>query len=112
MAAVYKSISKKQLERPVAEDDEDLDMEELLDEDLSDTDSDEEDDEEEENGGVSVRSDGTMPKTRVLMLTSRGVTHRYVLPQKKEEGNFLIWYKSPTSSFRHDRAASAHTQGE
>jgi ribosome biogenesis protein BRX1 len=80
MASVYKSISKKKLERPVAEDDEDIDMEELLDEDLSDTDSDEEDEEdEEEAGGVRVngaKSDGTMPKSRVLMLTSRGVTHR------------------------------------
>lgn len=78
MASVYKSISKKKQE--VAEDDEDIDMEELLDEDLSDTDSDEdEEDEDDEAGGVSVnggKSDGTMPKSRVLMLTSRGVTHR------------------------------------
>lgn len=81
MASVYKSISKKKQERSVAEDadDEDIDMEELLDDDTSDTDSEEDEEDETNGGGVSVngaKSDGTMPKTRVLMLTSRGVTHR------------------------------------
>ncbi|KAH8698337.1 putative 60S ribosome biogenesis protein Brx1 [Talaromyces proteolyticus] len=83
MASVYKSISKKKQERPVDEDidDEDIDMEDMLDEDTSDSDEDDED--IDEDGGVAVNGqktgshDGTMPKSRVLMLTSRGVTHRH-----------------------------------
>lgn len=84
MASVYKSISKKKQERLVADEvseDEDMDMNDLMDEEFSDSDDEEEDDEVEEkgtNGQQTAKNDGFMPKTRVLMLTSRGVTHRYV----------------------------------
>lgn len=85
MASVYKSISKKKQERLVADEvdeDEDMDMNDLIDEETSDSDNDDEDDEIEENaangsnGQQSGKNEGFMPKTRVLMLTSRGVTHR------------------------------------
>lgn len=82
MASVYKSISKKKQERLVADqvsEDEDMDMNDLMDEEFSESDD---DDEIEETAGNSVngqqaaKNEGFMPKTRVLMLTSRGVTHR------------------------------------
>ncbi|KAI5298304.1 WD repeat-containing protein 43, partial [Ascosphaera pollenicola] len=84
MAAVYKTIAKKQKQRELDEEDEAVleNMEMLSDE--SDTDSDEEmDDSEEEEqqqqgGSANALKTGFMPKTRVLMLTSRGVTHRWV----------------------------------
>jgi ribosome biogenesis protein BRX1 len=91
MASVYKSISKKKKERPVAEevdgDEEDIAMEDLLDdEDMSNSDEDEDEDEDpieelddgsKANGEQQARDkSGFMPKTRILMLTSRGVTHR------------------------------------
>lgn len=92
MASVYKSISKKKQERAVAEEveqDEDIDMNDLIDEETSDSDDDEDDDESDsegqdqagssENGQTVKKNEGFMPKTRVLMLTSRGVTHRSVL---------------------------------
>ncbi|PCG90728.1 Ribosome biogenesis protein BRX1 [Penicillium occitanis (nom. inval.)] len=84
MASVYKSISKKKQERLVADqvsEDEDMDMNDLMDEEFSESDDD--DDEIEESAGNSVngqqaaKNEGFMPKTRVLMLTSRGVTHRH-----------------------------------
>ncbi|KAI9372165.1 Brix domain-containing protein [Aspergillus egyptiacus] len=84
MAAVYKTVSKKQarqLAKQQESDEEDAVMEELL-ADADDT-SDSED-EEEENTTESAKKQlaaGLMPKTRVLMLTSRGVTsrHRHLL---------------------------------
>lgn len=81
MASVYKSISKKKQERLVADEvdeDEDMDMNDLIDEETSDSDDDEEDEVEENgaNGQQNGKNEGFMPKTRVLMLTSRGVTHR------------------------------------
>lgn len=60
-------------------------MNDLMDEEFSESDDDDEEDEIEETAGNSVngqqaaKNEGFMPKTRVLMLTSRGVTHRYVL---------------------------------
>ncbi|EED21654.1 60S ribosome biogenesis protein Brx1, putative [Talaromyces stipitatus ATCC 10500] len=87
MASVYKSISKKKQERLVADEvdeDEDVDMNDLIDEETSD--SDDEDEEEDgskenavndSNGQQTNKNEGFMPKTRVLMLTSRGVTHRH-----------------------------------
>lgn len=80
MAAVYKTVSKKKARQAVEPmDDEDIDMEELLN-DADDT-TDSEEDEEEQNGGIDSAKKqlaaGSMPKTRVLVLTSRGVTHRY-----------------------------------
>lgn len=89
MASVYKSISKKKQERLVADEvseDEDMDMNDLMDEEFSDSDDDDDEEEIEENGTnaqQAPKNEGFMPKTRVLMLTSRGVTHRYVL--------FTIW---------------------
>lgn len=75
MASVYKSISKKKNKKPVEDAEEDVDMGEVYD----DT-SDSEDDEEESQGDGDQKQEksGLMPKTRILMLTSRGVTHRYV----------------------------------
>lgn len=81
MAAVYKTVSKKKARQQVEDMDEDSDvsMNELL-EDADDT----TDSEEEEEDGVEDRiaearkqlAAGLMPKTRVLILTSRGVSHR------------------------------------
>jgi ribosome biogenesis protein BRX1 len=85
MASVYKSISKKKQERLVADEvseDEDMDMNDLMDEEFSDSDDDDDEEEIEENAANGASSqqngknEGFMPKTRVLMLTSRGVTHR------------------------------------
>lgn len=88
MASVYKSISKKKQERLVADEvseDEDMDLNDLMDEEFSDSDDDDEEEEIEEtaatngaNGQQTKKNEGFMPKTRVLMLTSRGVTHRFV----------------------------------
>ncbi|KAL4884411.1 Brix domain-containing protein [Aspergillus karnatakaensis] len=84
MAAVYKTLSKKQareLARQQDSDEEDVVMEELLD-DADDT-SDSDEDEEENTADTAKKqlAAGMMPKTRVLMLTSRGVTsrHRHLL---------------------------------
>jgi len=85
MAAVYKTVSKKNARRAEAEEDsEDLEMEDFID-DADDTSSEEEEeDEDEQEDGQTLSSaqkqlaSGMMPKTRVLMLTSRGVTYRYV----------------------------------
>lgn len=77
MASVYKAVSKKnsrQLEED--QDMEDVEMEDIIAgaDDTSDSDS-----EEDEVEAKKQVPSGQMPKTRVLMLTSRGVTHRYVL---------------------------------
>ena len=81
MAAVYKAMSKKQARQQEAEDrePEDAEMEDLIAEadDTSDSDEEEEEEEEaEESPNKQQFSNGFMPKTRVLMLTSRGVTYR------------------------------------
>lgn len=84
MASVYKAVSKKQARQQEREEEpEDAEMEDLL-ADADDTsDSEEEEDEEGQEAGDSSNKPqlpaGFLPKTRVLMLTSRGVTHRYVL---------------------------------
>lgn len=86
MATVYKSISKKNARQPTEEVDEDMevDMEDLLN-DADDTTDSEEGEEEEDRVAEAKKqlAAGFMPKTRVLILTSRGVTHRYVF-------NFLV----------------------
>ena len=85
MAAVYNSVSKKQarqLAKEQEQDEEDLAMEDFLGEDDDSSDSDEEEEEEEDDAMEVAKKQlaaGLMPKTRVLMLTSRGVTHRYGL---------------------------------
>lgn len=80
MAAVYKNISKKKARQPIEEVDEDMDvdMEELLNDADDTTDSEEEEQEEDRVAEAKKQlAAGFMPKTRVLILTSRGVTHRY-----------------------------------
>ncbi|KAH8431923.1 Ribosome biogenesis protein brx1 [Aspergillus melleus] len=83
MAAVYNSVSKKQarqLAKEQEQDEEDLAMEDFLGEDDDSSDSDEEEEEEEDDAMEVAKKQlaaGLMPKTRVLMLTSRGVTHRH-----------------------------------
>lgn len=79
MAAVYKSISKKKARQPVEEvdDDMDIDMEDLLNDADDTTDSEEEEGEEDRIAAAKKQlAAGFMPKTRVLILTSRGVTYR------------------------------------
>ncbi|KKK18714.1 ribosome biogenesis protein [Aspergillus rambellii] len=86
MASVYKTVSKKkarELARQQEEDEEDLEMGDFL-ADADDTSDSEEEEEEQENSTESAKKQlaaGFMPKTRVLMLTSRGVTsrHRHLL---------------------------------
>jgi ribosome biogenesis protein BRX1 len=78
MAAVYKSISKKKARQPIDEVDEDMDMEmqDLLN-DADDTTDSEEDEEEDRLAAAKKQlAAGFMPKTRVLILTSRGASHR------------------------------------
>lgn len=83
MAAVYNSVSKKkarQLAKEQESDQEDFEMDDFLGDESSDSEDDEEEEEEEEDALTSAKKQlaaGFMPKTRVLMLTSRGVTHRY-----------------------------------
>ncbi|RJE19935.1 ribosome biogenesis protein BRX1 [Aspergillus sclerotialis] len=78
MAAVYKTVSKKQARQQEAEDrePEDAEMEDLIAEADDTSDSDEEE-EAEDSPNKQQLSNGFMPKTRVLMLTSRGVTYRH-----------------------------------
>jgi ribosome biogenesis protein BRX1 len=83
MAAVYKSISKKKARQLTEDSEEDLDvpMDELLEDADDTTDSEEEEEEGMEDRIAEARKQlaaGFMPKTRVLILTSRGVTHRLV----------------------------------
>ncbi|KAA8643643.1 hypothetical protein EYZ11_005936 [Aspergillus tanneri] len=80
MAAVYKSVSKKQarqLAKEQEQDEEDVEMGDFL--GSADESSDSDEDEEEHTMEVAKKqlAAGFMPKTRVLMLTSRGVTHRH-----------------------------------
>jgi ribosome biogenesis protein BRX1 len=80
MAAVYKSVSKKQAKQIAREqesDESDVEMAEFL-ADADDTSDSEEDEEDDMETAKKQLAAGFMPKTRVLMLTSRGVTHRYV----------------------------------
>ncbi|XHF98356.1 hypothetical protein AWENTII_001910 [Aspergillus wentii] len=79
MASVYKTVSKKQAQQAL--EDEDFEMEDFIADadDTSDSEEDEDEDEEEEGLNLAKKqlAAGFMPKTRVLMLTSRGVTHRH-----------------------------------
>lgn len=83
MAAVYKTVSKKKARQLTEDSDEDSDipMDELLEDADDTTDSEEEEEEGMEDRIAEARKQlaaGFMPKTRVLILTSRGVTHRLV----------------------------------
>ncbi|EEQ33989.1 Ribosome biobiogenesis protein brx1 [Microsporum canis] len=100
MASVYKSLSKRKKKDAAKDnaDDEDIDMdmEQFDDDDSSDEDGDKEtsedgledgsDDGEEEDGDINLtpkkspqsqKNPSFMPKTRVLVLTSRGVSYRH-----------------------------------
>ncbi|KAE8356635.1 Brix-domain-containing protein [Aspergillus coremiiformis] len=82
MAAVYKSVSKKQakqLARQQEQDDSDAEMADMADllADADDTSDSEDDEEINAESAKKQLAAGFMPKTRVLMLTSRGVTHRH-----------------------------------
>jgi ribosome biogenesis protein BRX1 len=78
MAAVYKTVSKKKA-RQIAEDQDevDIEMEDLLAGADDTSDSDEDEDEHIADAAKKQLAAGFMPKSRVLMLTSRGVTYRY-----------------------------------
>lgn len=79
MASVYKSVSKKAAQQPTEDSsDEDVQMEELLDGEDDTTDSEEESDDESVEIVKKQLASGFMPKTRVLILTSRGASYRYV----------------------------------
>ncbi|KAJ5093105.1 Ribosome biogenesis protein BRX1 [Penicillium angulare] len=81
MAAVYKAVNKKKARQSVEEDldnDMDVGMDELLNDADDTTDSEEEQEEEDRITAAKKQlAQGFMPKTRVLILTSRGVTHRH-----------------------------------
>lgn len=79
MASVYKTVSKKKARQPVEEmEDDDIDMEDLLNEADDTTDSEEEEEQEENVDSAKKQlAAGHMPKTRVLILTSRGASYRY-----------------------------------
>ncbi|KAJ5721827.1 Ribosome biogenesis protein BRX1 [Penicillium malachiteum] len=81
MAAVYKAVNKKKARQSVEEDADsemDMGMEELLNDADDTTDSEEDEDEEDRiTAAKKMLAQGFMPKTRVLILTSRGVTHRH-----------------------------------
>jgi ribosome biogenesis protein BRX1 len=80
MAAVYKTVSKKTARQLTEDMDEDSDipMDELLEDADDTTDSEEEEVEDRIAEARRQLAAGMMPKTRVLILTSRGVTHRSV----------------------------------
>ncbi|KAJ5305912.1 hypothetical protein PENANT_c015G09047 [Penicillium antarcticum] len=78
MAAVYKTVSKKKAQQPMEElDDEDIEMEELLAAEDDTTDSEEEEEDEGVEEAKKQLASGFMPKTRVLILTSRGASYRH-----------------------------------
>jgi uncharacterized membrane protein YdbT with pleckstrin-like domain len=90
MASVYNTVSKKQSRQQAEESEpDDVEMEDML-ADADDTSESEEEEEEEAEDSSKKQqlSSGFMPKTRVLMLTSRGVTHRYVLFERTGESQF------------------------
>ena len=57
----------------------DMEMADLLADQAEDTSDSESDEEEEQSLAKRQLPSGQLPKTRVLMLTSRGVTYRYVI---------------------------------
>ncbi|CAG8884154.1 unnamed protein product [Penicillium nalgiovense] len=80
MASVYKSVSKKAARQPTEDmSDEDIEMEELLNAEDDTTDSEEEESDDGEAAEVVKKqlASGFMPKTRVLILTSRGASFRH-----------------------------------
>ncbi|EFW22909.1 Ribosome biogenesis protein brx1 [Coccidioides posadasii str. Silveira] len=128
MASVYKSISKKR-KPSLKEDEHDEDVEMELEERLSDESSDSESDEQsienhDTNGEMNTNSNdrsnssGYMPKTRVLMLTSRGVTHRHrhlladlaaLLPHTHKESKLDTKKKTTGYNFLLNSLADLHS---
>ncbi|EEQ90521.1 hypothetical protein RJZ56_005209 [Blastomyces dermatitidis] len=131
MSSVYKSLSKKKNQASVTREDmedADVSMHDLSD-DLDETsDSDDYEDEDEQNeqngfeGGVATKSQslssGFMPKTRVLMLTSRGVTHRHrhllsdltsLLPHTHKESKLDTKKKTAGYNFLLNSLADLHS---
>lgn len=83
MAAVYKTIAKKRSRREAAEaemppNNGDIVMQDDFSSESDSEDEDENDRMEDVAAGKANQAGAYMPKTRVLMLTSRGVTHRSV----------------------------------
>lgn len=81
MASVYKTLSAKSNGQSADEEMRDLDLEEMLENNDETSDSDEDEDEDEEDKKPTRAEPKSqspyMPKTRVLMLTSRGISYRY-----------------------------------
>lgn len=101
MASVYKTISAKSNGQLADEEMRDLDLEEMLEnnDETSDSDEDEDEDEDEEEDTLATASQPKsqspyMPKTRVLMLSSRGITSRYILHFPSNIATQFRWRKS------------------
>ncbi|EEH02885.1 ribosome biogenesis protein BRX1 [Histoplasma capsulatum G186AR] len=131
MASVYKSLSKKKNKVSASHDDAeniDVSMDDLPDhpDETSDSDDYENEDERYRHNGVggSVESksqsvpSGYMPKTRVLMLTSRGVTHRHrhllsdltsLLPHTHKESKLDTKKKTAGYNFLLNSLADLHS---
>lgn len=78
MAAVYKSLSKRKF-RAEEKDVDGFDQDVAMQDDFDSDDTSESEEEQEQSTSATnsnAQSGAFMPKTRVLMLTSRGVTHR------------------------------------
>ncbi|KLJ06294.1 hypothetical protein EMPG_10278 [Blastomyces silverae] len=132
MSSVYKSLSKKKNQASIAREDvedADVSMHDLSDDPDETSDSDDYEDEDEQNeqngveGGVATNKSqslpsGFMPKTRVLMLTSRGVTHRYrhllsdltsLLPHTHKESKLDTKKKTAGYNFLLNSLADLHS---
>lgn len=76
MASVYKTLSAKSNGQADDEEMRDLDLEEMLENETSDSDEEEED--AQPIASQPKSQSPYMPKTRVLMLASRGISSRYI----------------------------------
>ncbi|OAX84026.1 hypothetical protein ACJ72_01602 [Emergomyces africanus] len=128
MASVYKSLSKKKSQPLIAREETDISMQDMLDDPDETSDSDDYEDETEQEGrngredGVVDKSQslpsGYLPKTRVLMLTSRGVTHRHrhllsdlssLLPHTHKESKLDTKKKTAGYNFLLNSLADLHS---
>ncbi|WEW56371.1 Ribosome biogenesis protein brx1 [Emydomyces testavorans] len=126
MATVYKSISKKRKVHSMQnEDDEHIEMQERLSDESSDSEI--EDGSSEDHSQYSEAAikpshksnpSGHIPKTRVLMLTSRGVTHRHrhlladlaaLLPHTHKESKLDTKKKAAGYNFLLNSLAELHS---
>ncbi|EEP79274.1 ribosome biogenesis protein BRX1 [Uncinocarpus reesii 1704] len=117
MASVYKSIAKR---RKVNSEENELDgdvhMEDRLSDESSDSDLEESDEEHSINGETMTKpndslsnSSGFMPKTRILMLTSRGVSHSALLPHTHKESKLDTKKKTAGYNFLLNSLADLHS---